>query len=629
MPDIDVLSKSVTRDDYPTQPKAGILHFHLPQWSSLGTVAPDLPPFWSMQRDAVLLGTIFREPVWAAAVSKAVNKETAKSWKVESEVDLRAKRAQELFISFDSNRGWVGGMAKHLQSYLLTGNGAFVEIVRATAAAGARILGLVPLDSLRCLRTGDSAVPVIYRDRKGREHEMKDYQVFMLADMPDQSELWYGVGHCAAERAYTKILQMEGLERYLLEKLTGRRPLAVHIINGMRSETITGIIETAQEDAQRKGLSNYMGAAIAGIIDPGATPGLVTIPLAEVPEGFDAEKERSESKLVYADAIGLDPQDLDPRLISRGALGGAQSVVLAEKVSGTEAWPKDWSHAVNQYVLDDRTTWTFEESDLRDQLQAAQVTQARAGAVETMVNSGVITPPQGTQKLVDWDELPKEFLPVDVTPDEELSDEEKPESEEEQTAAPVPEVPATPIIPAPAPPSPAATSKELEYFVERQIETLNAAMQLSSLKEVAEGEMESRRLQAVQESVRVIRELVETLKQEAVASQMATAITPLPPEPQTLDLTVPVNVYMTLPPAQVNVAAPNPTPIMNQVETPLVLFQQGDVNVTTQPGEVTAKVVLPTGEKKTTSVVRRDLLGRVAELEQTEQFTETEKENEH
>ena len=622
MPDQDVLSKSVTRDDYPKTPKAGILHFHLPQWSSLGTIAPDLPPYWSMQRDAVLLGTLFREPVWAAAVSKAINKETAKSWKVESEIDLRAKRAQELFVSFDGNRGWVGGMAKHLQSYLLTGNGAFVEIVRATAAAGARILGLVPLDSLRCLRTGDAAIPVIYRDRKGNEHEMKDYQVFMLSDMPDQSELWYGVGHCAAERAYTKILQMEGLERYLLEKLTGRRPLAVHIINGMRSDTIQGIIQTAQEDAQRKGLSNYMGAAIAGIIDPGATPGLVTIPLAEVPEGFDAEKERAESKLVYADCIGLDPQDLDPRLISRSALGGAQSVVLAEKVSGTEAWPKDWGHAVNEYVLDDRTTWTFEERDLRDQLQAAQVTQARAGAVETMVNSGVITLPQGTQKLVDWDELPKEFLPVDVTPDEELSDEEKPESEEEQTAAPVPEIPATAPVPAPA--APTATNKELEYFVEQQIQALQAAMQLSSRKEVAEDEMESRRLQAVQESVRVIRELVETLKQEAAATQTATALAPLPPEPQTLDLTVPVNVYMTLPPAQVNVAAPSPTPIVNQVETPLVLFQQGDVNVTAQPGEVTAKVILPTGEKKTTSVVRRDLLGRVAELEQTEKY-ETEK----
>src|SRR3972149_7404676 len=134
MPDQDVLSRSVTRDDYPQTPKAGILHFHLPQWSSLGTIAPDLPPYWSMQRDAVLLGTLFREPVWAAAVSKAINKETAKSWKVESEVDLRAKRAQELFISFDSNRGWVGGMAKHLESYLLTGNGGVVEIVGATPA---------------------------------------------------------------------------------------------------------------------------------------------------------------------------------------------------------------------------------------------------------------------------------------------------------------------------------------------------------------------------------------------------------------------------------------------------------------------------------------------------------------
>src|SRR3990172_6657852 len=156
-----------------------------------------------------------------------------------------------------------------------------------------------------------------------------------------------------------------------------------------------------------------MGAAIAGIIDPGATPGLVEIALKEVPDGFDAEKERAEGKLAYADALGMDPQDLDPRLISRGALGGTQSVVLEEKAKGIESWPKSWSHAVNEFVLDDRTVWVFEERDLRDDKLKAEILQVNAAANETMINTNQITPQQGTELLINKDLLPKEFMPVD------------------------------------------------------------------------------------------------------------------------------------------------------------------------------------------------------------------------
>src|SRR3989304_623088 len=123
MPDLDVLNRSVTAGDYPTSPKAGVLHFFLSPWPGMGSTAPDLPAFWSMQRDAMLLGTLYRESLWESAVSKAIGKETSKSFKLDSDVPLRAKRAQKLFVSFDSNNGWVGGLAKHLQSYLLTGNG--------------------------------------------------------------------------------------------------------------------------------------------------------------------------------------------------------------------------------------------------------------------------------------------------------------------------------------------------------------------------------------------------------------------------------------------------------------------------------------------------------------------------
>lgn len=435
MPDAEVIKRSVTANDYPKDPRAGILHFFMPTWG-LGN-APDLPPFWSAQRDAQLMGTIYRESMWASAVSIAIAKKTTQDWKVDSDVTLRAERAQRLFLEMDSGKGWASGLERHLQSYLLAGNGGHIEIVRASNAAGSRILGLVPLDPLRSLRTGDADVPLLYRDRRGNLHELRDYQVFNCTDMPDPQELWYGVGHCAAERAYLKIITIEGLERFISEKITGRRPLAVHIVNGLRVEQIQDAIHTAQEDAQAKGLTNYMGAAIATVIDPTSPPGMVTIPLAELPDGFNAKDERVEGRLAYADAIGIDPQELDPALIARGALGtGAQSVVLDEKSKGKGlwAWDKKFSYAVNYHCLDDRTTFYFMENDLRDQKARADILVAEVTALDKLVANGGMTPVQEMNYLVDNEEMPKEFLPSDVTPDEDLTDTEKPQTEAEQSA---------------------------------------------------------------------------------------------------------------------------------------------------------------------------------------------------
>jgi hypothetical protein len=436
MPDAETVKRSVTARDYNKDPRAGVLSFFMPTWG-MG-VAPDLPPYWSMQRDAILLGTLYREAMWSAAVAIATAKKTTQDWKVDSDVPLRSQRAQKLFLEMDSGRGWVSGLERHLQSYLLSDNGGWCEIVRATGAAGSRILGIIPLDPLRCLRTGDPDVPLLYRDRPGALHELKDYQCFNVVDMPDPQELWFGVGHCASERAYFKIVTMQGLEQYLNEKITGRRPTSLYIINGLSTNQIEMAMRTAQEDAQSKGMANYMGAAVAAVIDPTAPPGMIEIPFTKVPDGFNPVEERREAKLVYADALGIDPQELDPALTARGAMGtGAQSVVLAEKEKGKGmwAWDKKWAYNVNYHTLDDRTTFYFQENDLRDQAQKADILLKHATATNLMVTNGTMTGQQAMNYLVDNEEMPKEYAPTDLTPDEDLTDSEKPETGAEAAQA--------------------------------------------------------------------------------------------------------------------------------------------------------------------------------------------------
>jgi hypothetical protein len=231
----EILKKSVTRDDYQSNPTSAVMHWIIPNYTSGDR---DLPLFWSYARDVTLASTLYRESMWADAVSIAISKIAARGFDVESDVPLRAKRAQDLFLNFDSGHGYVSGLQKHLQNFLLTGNGAHVEIVRASSALGSRIIGLVPLDTFRCRRTGDPDYPIIYRDRVGHEHIMREWDVFSLADMPDPADTWYGIGHCSAERAYKSIMKLEAIERYILDKVSGQRILAFYIVGGVTPKNL-------------------------------------------------------------------------------------------------------------------------------------------------------------------------------------------------------------------------------------------------------------------------------------------------------------------------------------------------------------------------------------------------------
>lgn len=421
----EVIDRSVTRDDYNERPTAGaIYHFMIPALGSASS--PDLPAYWTPARDYQLYSTLYRESMWAAALAIAIGKVVAMGFDVDSEVPLRAKRAQELFLNFDGGRGYVSGLQKHLQAFLLTCNGAHIEIVRASPALGSRIIGLVPLDTFRCWRTGDPDIPIIYRDRMGREHELRDYDVISLTDMPDQADTWYGLGHPAAERAYKTICKLEGIERYVLEKVTGQRALSLYFVNGVMSSNISDALNTARGEAQAKGMSVYMGAAIAGMM--GDVPlSVVEIPLASLPDGFQRKEEWDIALTTYARCLGVAVQDLQP-LSGQGLGTGTQSVVLDEaaKGQGLAGWRQAFEHACNEYVLDDKTTFAIQTYDIRDKEREAKVRIDEATAMQLWTAIG-LSAAQAINLGVDRDQLPPEYrIEGDLTPGEMLSDDEKP-----------------------------------------------------------------------------------------------------------------------------------------------------------------------------------------------------------
>jgi len=440
----ELYNKSVAAADYPQVMKDGVIRFIVPFWSvsdqSKILLPPQPPTYWSPDRDVYLRSSIHNEAFWAGAIGIAMTKMVSLAWEVKSSVPRRAQKAQDILLQADGRRvGWVGFLSKQLRDYLPTDNGCHFQIVRATKAYGSAIIGLKHLDSLRVTRTGDPQYPVIFRDRMGRLHELRDYQVVSLSDMPDPGETWFGVGMCAASRAYAAIYKLATIEWYLREKVGGLHPLAIHVGNMGVSTQLDNAIKAAEEEQKAKNVSAYMGAIIIPV-PKDSPPEVRTIPLAEFPDRFNRKEEFDIAVLTYANAIGLDPQELQP--LSGQPLGtGAQSQVLDDKAKGKglAAWRQDFTHALNEFVLDSKTTFTFTERDYRDQERKTAVQKGHAEVAKIRVDAGITTPDQELQVLVDADDLPKEFLPNDLTPGDSVGDTDKVEQEEDARASAAPE----------------------------------------------------------------------------------------------------------------------------------------------------------------------------------------------
>lgn len=457
----EVIQHSVTRDDY----QIGIFNYFGYGSQALFKVLPPEPPYWTIVRDQVLRQTLFVESNWSSAVGIALSKMASQSWSIKSNIALKAKRAREMFLAA-GGPGWTNFVKKTGRSYLLNDNGAFVEIVRQSSASGSKILGFVHLDSARCTRTSDPDNPVIYRDRQGGEHLLKWYQVFSMADMADPGDTYNGVGFCAASRAYKVIRRLATMEQFIFEKVSGARPLSLHFITGTTDKQIRDAISEGETERKTRGGVAYGGAILIPFMQKEGI-GHVEIPMATLPDNFDRKQELDSALLVYADALGLDIQDLMP--LSGGPLGTSmQSQVLHDKSSGKglAVWRQEISHLFNDYVLDERTTFYFNERDYRDEMQKAQVNAAVTTNVVGLVAGGIITNIEGRQIAADEGVIPREMLANDLTSSETVTDSDKPfEPDELLTNPPLaPTVGAAPVIaadPVPAAPTGVPVLKEV------------------------------------------------------------------------------------------------------------------------------------------------------------------------
>jgi len=456
---------SVTEEDYAKQ-GSGMFNFILPVYGGWGShrpykVLPETLPAYNRyvffsRKDSILLATPRYEAMWADTLAIAITKIASWAWEVDSNIALRRKRAQQVLLNSTAGifTGWVHFISAHLRSFLNTGF-SVVEIERESAAYSSRIRALHHLNPLRCQLTDNPQVPVLYYDRQGKIHELKYWQVMLFGDMVDPTLGEMSLVQGAAERAYRPITLLAAIEQYLYEKVTGKRALALHFVQGLTKQKMEDAMKTADQERAAQGGMIYMGAAVLPIPVAGDVPiQIATIPLAELPDGFEPQQLRDDAYIKYANACGMDVNDVDPRLAARQSLGsGAQSIILNEKSKGRGlmAWRQAWTHNLNWWVLDTATKFTFSEDTLDDDLKKAQVAQARVNTNNQRIANGVITAEQARNLEVDAGDLPREFIKEDATGAGSLSDTDKPtETADSAEREPMPNEQAQPQVQAQA-----------------------------------------------------------------------------------------------------------------------------------------------------------------------------------
>src|SRR3990170_4567464 len=95
-----------------------------PSWVKPG----GLPAYWSPARDWYLRQLLYQpyHDLWVGAIGIAITKMSSLDWKVEGETPRLRSQAQDLLMPFLTDE-----LPKHLQDFLHTDNGAFIEVVRA------------------------------------------------------------------------------------------------------------------------------------------------------------------------------------------------------------------------------------------------------------------------------------------------------------------------------------------------------------------------------------------------------------------------------------------------------------------------------------------------------------------
>lgn len=387
----------------------------------LSTMADKILPWGSdvATRDRQLRDFYLTEPVLLSATYSVAARDASFAWEIvpaNPREDSRYTRmaVTRMLENIGLGMGWTRFMSKTCLSLYTQDNAVFWELIRTADSPTAPVININLLDSARCTRTGNFAEPVIYQDRNGVYHRLKNYQVVTIEEMPSDIEDMYNVQICAVSRALRMAQILQSIFIYKDEKISGRNPRAIDFVSGVSDGQIKQAVKLADELANNKGFARFSSHILIPGLDPTHQVSHERVDLASLPDNFNMDDEMRWYLSILAMAFGVDYQEFAP--LPSGAMGsGSQSEILHLKThgKGPAAIMALFTHVFNNFVLPRNVRFQFKDHDARTESEKANARYTRVRARALSLSSGELDAEGARQLAVADGDLP-EWLAEDI-----------------------------------------------------------------------------------------------------------------------------------------------------------------------------------------------------------------------
>jgi hypothetical protein len=368
---------------------------------------------WGTQptlRDRQLRSFLTQEPYTMSAIGTVIARNMGLAWHLDGP-SQQVEQTQEMFHRAHFGQGWETFGTKIGWDYQTQDKAAFMELVREEDNPRSPVVMFNQLDAGRCWHTGNPHVPVIYQDRLGRWHGMKWYQCLTLNEMPVGHETLYGLQYCSLTRMLVVSQIMRNILRIDEERSGGRWSRSLHILSGVKKESIEDALKEKQEQADNLGLMRYMLPAILTTTDPLVDPKLVTLSLSERPTDFKMDEYFSWYMTAMAMGLLVDYGELAPLPGARLGTGQQSQVMHAKsRTKGVAIWTNKIEHQFNFFgVVPRAVSFKYDDKDLDEDKQRADVFLAYSQAFTQLLQVEAIDGQAAIDLLLD-----NQLMPQDV-----------------------------------------------------------------------------------------------------------------------------------------------------------------------------------------------------------------------
>lgn len=360
-----------------------------------------MTPWWSPARDIQLRNFWKKVDYLAGAVYTLEAKMSSIPFKVIPrntsirEHVLQAEHYTELLYATPQfGEGWSAFLVPFLEDLLTTDNGAFAEVVGYGPKDGPIIgtpLTVVQLDSLRCVRTGSSEYPVLYRDDvDGKLHKLHYSRVMYGSQMPSPIKEMYRVGVCAVSRCVNVSQSLLDVLTFKQEKL-GSRPHRAIIVpsGGLDPSDVQSAFQMAENSMDSMGLTRYSKIVVAGSSSlPEAK--LDVVSLSELPDGFDERTSTELGMAAVALAFGVDARELFPSSQTGATRAEALLQHLKQRGKGPGQIIQTIEKLFDQKFLPPHLQMVFDFQDDAQDRQVADIRKVRADSRLQDMSTGVM-----------------------------------------------------------------------------------------------------------------------------------------------------------------------------------------------------------------------------------------------